>query len=348
VKHVTICDRKVGEGEPAFIIAEIGSNFDGQLERARLMVDLALEAGADAAKFQSFLPDRIIAPEGFTERDDFQAKWAKPVYDVYADAVFPREWHQEIAGYSEERGLIFLSSPYDTEAVDLLISLGAPALKIGSGEVSNPPFLWYCASQGVPLILGVGSATLAEVDEAMRVFQETGVEDVILLQCVTSYPSPFEDANLRAMVTLGRMFDVPVGYSDHTPGHVVPLGAVALGGCVIEKHMTDDRSRPGPDHPFSLEVGEFRKMVEDVRKLETALGRPTKQLAPAERNTVILQRRSLWAARDIPKGTVLTREMVDILRPQKGILPRDLDKVLGLRSTRDARAGHPLTWEHFK
>ena len=149
--------------------------------------------------------------------------------------------------------------------------------------------------------------------------------------------------------TINKIFNkIPVGYSDHAPGHVVPLGAVALGGCVIEKHMTDDQSGPGPDHRISLEVEEFRRMVEDVRNLEMALGHPTKQVAPAERNTVILQRRSLWAARDIPKGAVLAREMFDILRPQKGIHPNDLDKVLGLRLTRDIQAGHPLTWEHFK
>ncbi len=348
MKPVMIDKRKVGPGEPAFFIAEVGSNFDGDLKRARLFVDLAIEAGADAVKFQSFLADRIIAPEGFTQQTDFQARWNKSVYEVYSESVFPREWHREIAEYSRERGILFLSSPYDLEAVELLVELGGPALKIGSGEINNLTFLDLCARQGLPLIVGVGAATLAEVDEAMQVFRAVGNEDVVLLQCVTSYPSAFEDSNLRAMVAMGEMFDVPVGYSDHTPGNVVPLGAVALGGCVIEKHMTDDRTRQGPDHSFAVEVAEFRQMVEDIRKLESALGSQTKGVIPAEHETVILQRRSLWAAQDIRAGFVLSREMVDVLRPQKGILPKDLDKVLGLRLTRDVQAGQPLTWEHFK
>lgn len=345
IRKIRIGNRWVGEGEPVYVIAEIGSNFDGSLEQAKRLVDLAKEVGADAAKFQSFRPEKIIAPRGFRTRVSFQARWEKPVHQVYAEAMLPREWHRELAAYCAERQIDFMSSPYDREAVDLLDEIGVPAFKIGSGEVTNPLFLKYVASRGRPIILGTGASTLGEIEKAVEAIRRTGNEDLILLQCITNYPSPIEEANIRAMVTLRDAFQVPVGYSDHSPGSVVTLGAVALGACVIEKHFTFDKSRRGPDHPFAMDVKEMADMIRDIRLLERALGSPIKRLTPAETETVIIQRRSLFARCDIPAGTVITEEMIEPLRPATGILPEYLPLVIGRRARCDIPAGEPITWE---
>ena len=340
-----IGDRYVGSGEPTYIIAEIGSNFDGSLEQAKKLIDLAREAGADAAKFQSFLPDKIIAKKGFKNKTSFQARWEKSVYEIYSDAMLPREWHWELARYCSEKGVHFLSSPYDKQAVDLLDEVGAPAFKIGSGEITNPSFIEYVAKKGKPIILGTGASTLGEVEEAINTIRATGNEDVILLQCVTNYPSPIEQANIRAMVALGKAFQVSVGYSDHSPGSVVALGAVALGACVIEKHFTFDKARKGPDHPFAMDVPEMTAMIRDIRLLEKALGSPIKQVTPAETETVVIQRRSLFARADIPVGAVITEEMIEPLRPAIGIPPNYMPLVIGRRARVGIPEGEPITWE---
>ena len=342
---IKIGDRYVGDGEPVYIIAEIGSNFDGNLEQAKKLVDFAKEAGADATKFQSFIPDKIIAKKGFPTKDSFQAKWDKSVYEVYSDAMFPREWHGEIARYCREKKIHFFSSPYDSEAVDLLDEIGVPAFKIGSGEITNLSFLEYVARKRKPIILGTGASTLGEIEEAVNTIRTVGNEDIILLQCVTNYPSPIEQANIRAMVALGETFQVLVGYSDHSPGSVVPLGAVALGACVIEKHFTFDKTRKGPDHPFAMDVPEMTAMVRDIRLLEKALGSPVKQVYPAEAETVIIQRRSLFAKTDIPAGTVITEEMIEPLRPAIGVSPKYMEIIIGRKARVDIPEGEPLPWD---
>jgi len=343
MRRIAIGNRYVGDGEPAYIIAEIGSNFDGSLEQAKRLIDMAKEAGADAAKFQSFIPDKIIAAEGFKTKTSFQADWDKSVYEVYSEAMLPREWHQELAGYCREKGIHFLSSPYDRDAVDLLEKIGVFAYKIGSGEITNPAFLEYVAHKGKPIILGTGASLLGEVAEAVDAIRGTGNDDLILLQCVTSYPSPVQHANIRAMVTLRDKFQVSVGYSDHSPGSVVPLGAVALGACVIEKHFTLDKTRRGPDHPFAMDVPEMTAMIRDIRLLEQALGSSIKQVTPAETETVIIQRRSLFARVDIPAGTIITQEMIELLRPAIGIPPKDMPQVVGKEARVDIPAGEPIT-----
>lgn len=345
MRKIEIGDRYVGNGEPAYIIAEIGSNFDGSLEQAQKLIDLAKEVGADAAKFQSFMPDKIIARKGFKTKSSFQARWDKPVYKVYSDAMFPREWHWELARYCREKGIHFLSSPYDKEAVDLLDEIGVPAFKIGSGEITNLSFIEYVAKRGKSVILGTGASSLGEVEEAVNAIRATGNEDIILLQCITDYPSPIEHAHIKAMLTLEQTFQVLVGYSDHSPGNVVPLGAVALGACVIEKHFTFDKTRKGPDHPFAMDVVEMAAMIRDIRLLEKALGSPIKQVTAAETETVIIQRRSLFATVDIPAGTVIAEEMIEPLRPAIGILPKYLHLVVGRKAKVDIPEGEPITWE---
>ncbi len=347
-KRFMIGNREVGEGCPAFLIAEVGSNFDRDLERAYRLIDLAIECGADAVKFQTFLPDRIINRKAFEGMKlGFQAKWGKDVYTVYHEAHLPRDWHEKLMRYCEKAGTIFFSAAYDFEGVDLLVELGVPALKIGSGDVTWLEILEYQAAKNLPILMGTGACTLAEVDQAVRTLQGAGCQELILLQCVTNYPSSFDSANLRAMVNLGRMFDLPYGYSDHTPGHTVPVGAVALGGCVIEKHFTDDKTRPGPDHPFAMDAADFKAMAQAVRELERALGDGVKRLAEEESQTVILQRRSLFAARDLPAGHRLTREDIAVLRPQHGILANRLGEVVGCTLGKAVGALEPITWEHL-
>ncbi|MFZ5585183.1 MAG: N-acetylneuraminate synthase family protein [Thermodesulfobacteriota bacterium] len=340
--------REVGRGCPAFLIAEVGSNFDRDLDRAFRLIDLAVECGADAVKFQSFLPDRIINRKAFEGlKLGFQAKWGKDVYTVYHEAHLPREWHEKLMRHCERAGTIFFSSPYDFAGVDLLADLGAPALKIGSGDVTWLEMLRHQAAKNLPIMMGVGACTLAEVDQAVRTLTDAGCDRLILLQCVTNYPSGFDSANLKAMVNMGHMFNLPYGYSDHTPGHTVAVGAVALGGSVIEKHFTDDKTRSGPDHPFAMDGAEFKAMAQAVRELERALGDGVKRVAAEEGQTVILQRRSLYAARPLKAGQVLTRDDLVVLRPQHGITPDHLERVVGRTLARDVGELEPVTWEHL-
>jgi sialic acid synthase SpsE len=345
-KRFMIGGREVGEGCPALMIAEIGSNFDRDLERAYRLTDLALESGAEVVKFQTFTARGLVNPKAFQGvKEGYQAKWDRDVFEVYRDAEFPRDWHEKLARYCEKAGALFMSSAYDFEGVDLAVELGAPALKIGSGDLTWPEMLAYQAGKGLPLLMATGAATLAEVDRAVAAVAGAGCEELALLQCVTNYPAGFDHANLRAMANLGRAFGTPVGYSDHTPGHAVAVGAVALGGSVIEKHFTDDKSRPGPDHPFAMDPGDFRAMVDAVRELERALGDGVKRPAPEEAETRVVMRRSLFAAKRLPAGKVLERGDLVALRPQHGITPDRLPEVLGCTLSRQVEELEPLTWD---
>jgi sialic acid synthase SpsE len=347
-KKFKIGKREVGEGCPALLIAEIGSNFDRDLDRAYRLTDLAVESGADVVKFQTFLAERLVNARAFRGvKEGYQAKWDRDVFEVYQEAEFPRAWHEKLARYCEKAGTIFMSSAYDFEGVDMTIGLGVPALKIGSGDLTWPEMLRYQASKGLPIVMATGAATLEEVASAVEEVEAAGCQELILLQCVTNYPAGFEYANLQAMVNMGRMFGVPFGFSDHTPGSTVPMGSVALGGCVIEKHFTDNKTRKGPDHPFAMDASDFKAMAEGVRNLEKALGDGIKRVTLEERETRVVMRRSLFAARGLEAGHKLTREDIVILRPQHGITPDHLDKVIGCTLSQGVNAMEPLTWNHF-
>ena len=348
MKRIKIGDRWVGDGEQTYVIAEIGSNFDGSKERAKMLIDLAKECGADAVKFQCFTADKIVSKEGFEGiKMGFQAKWEKSVSEVYKSAEFPREWHDELFHYANKKGLHFLSSPYDKESVDILDEIGVPAFKIGSGDITWHEMLKYIAKKGKPIILSTGASTIAEIDEARKAIKSEGNNDIVLLQCVTNYPSHFESANVRAMKAMGEIFDVLVGYSDHAPGIVVPLGAVSLGACVIEKHFTDDKTRTGPDHPFAMDVKEFKEVVDSIQTLEKAFGSPVKELYEEEKETLILQRRCLRAAKDIAKGSKIIEDMIDILRPlaKDALYPKYKEIIIGREVKVDMKKGEPFTWE---
>lgn len=351
MRKIKINNRWIGEGEPVYFIAEIGSNFDGSLKRAKKLIDLAKDCRADAVKFQCFSADKIISKETFDKmKVGFQSKWKKSVYEVYKGAEFPRDWHKELFGYINSKGLDFLSAPYDMEAVDILDDLGVSVFKVGSGDITWHEILSYIAQKKKPIILATGASTILEIEEALKIIRKEGNKDIVLLQCVTNYPSTFDSANIRAMKAMGEMFDVLVGYSDHTPGSIVPLGAVCLGGCVIEKHFTDDKTRPGPDHPFAMDGKDFKEMVDSVRTLERALGSPVKDLYEEESVTVILQRRCLRAANDIQKGSVLSESMIDVLRPsaQNGLSPKYKNMIIGRKAKSNMKKGDAFTWEKIK
>src|SRR3989344_2146897 len=343
--ELEIDGKKIGDGHPCYFIAEIASNHDGSLERAKKLIDLAKESGADAVKFQHFRTEKIVSKEGFNGlQAGFQARWDKPVCDVYKAAEFPRQFTKELKEYSEQKCLAFFSSPYDKEAVDDLESLNVPAHKIGSGDITWLEMIHYIANTNKPIFLGTGASTLEEIAEAVEIIKNTGNNRLVLLKCVTNYPASLDYANVKAMTLLREKFSTLVGYSDHTPGFIVPLASVALGGCVIEKHFTDDKTRKGPDHPFAMDAQDFKTMVDNVRLLERSLGKKVKEVYSEEKETVILQRRCIRATLDISAGEKITSGMIDVLRPAPldSLPPKEIETIIGRITKQSITKGEAL------
>jgi sialic acid synthase SpsE len=348
-KEIQIGSRLVGTGHPSYIIAEIGANFDKDLNKAKELCSAARDAGADCAKFQSFISEKIVSAKGFERMKlkGVHGSWGRPVNEVFKDAEFPREWHQEIMEYCNKIGIDFSTSPYDFEAVDLCEKLDLPFIKIGSGEITWLEMIEYIAKKNKPIILATGDATLSEIDEAIRVIEDTGNNKLILLQCITNYPSMIESANINVLKTYQSAFDLLTGYSDHSPGDVVVLGSIAMGGCVIEKHFTLNKNDSGPDHPHSMDVSEFSDMVKKVRLLEMAMGSTRKLVVEEESETVIVQRRGLYAAKKIQKGQIITEEDIAVLRPALGILPKYKKNIIGKIANSDIELNDPIFWNNF-
>jgi len=348
-KTLAFGDRRVGEGLPTYVIAEIGANFDRSLQKAKDLAYAAKEAGADCAKFQSFITERIVSPEGFSRMalKGVHGSWGRSVDAVFRDAEFPREWHGEVADYCRSIGIQFSTSPYDFEAVDLCEQLDVPFIKMGSGEITWLEMLRYAAGKNRPIVLGTGDATLAEIDEAVRVIESTGNNKLVLLQCITNYPSQIASANIRVLAAYRQAFDTLVGYSDHSPGLTVALGAVSLGAVVIEKHFTLSKQDDGPDHPHSMEPTEFATMVRCIRELESALGGSRKGVVEEEAETVFVQRRGLYTSRRITAGSRLQREDIVALRPALGLAPKYHDALIGRTTGVDLEKGTPVLWEHL-
>jgi N,N'-diacetyllegionaminate synthase len=345
---VRIGDRPVGAGAPVYIIAEAGSNHDRDLDQARRLIDVAAEAGADAVKFQTFQSDQIVAETPTrAEYLDGILPPGQTMSELFHQLELPREWHAPLFEHASARGLDFLSTPFDHEAVDLLDDLGVKAFKVATYELWHLPLIRDVASRGKPIICSTGMADMADVQAAVDVVRETGNEQLILLHCVVNYPPPFADLNMRAIETMRRAFGVPVGWSDHTPGWLAPVVATTLGAAVIEKHFTTDRGRPGPDHRFALEPGELAEMIRAIRDTEAALGDGVKRRAPAEDDLYVTARRSLFAARPIEAGSTLVADDVAILRPGTGLEVRDLDKVIGRTARRRVERHEPLAWDMF-
>jgi N-acetylneuraminate synthase len=349
--EIKIGDRIIGEDHPTYFIADISANHDGSLERARYLVKLARQSGAYAAKFQNFRAPKIVSDYGFRNlggQMSHQSTWKKSVYQVYEDASLSFEWTPILKELCDEVGIHYFSSPYDFEAVDHLDPY-VPAHKIGSGDVNWIEELEHIARKGKPILLATGASDIGDVQRAVHAVRKINPQ-LVLMQCNTNYTGSlenFDHINLRVLQTYRTMFpDLVLGLSDHTPGHATVLGAVALGARVIEKHFTDDCTREGPDHPFSMDPYTWTEMVENTRRLERSLGSPDKFVAENEQQTVIVQRRCLRAARDIQAGEELTRAMIDVLRPATpgAIQPYEVGSVIGTTALADIPAGKELRW----
>lgn len=341
--------RWVGEGQPCFVIAEAGVNHNGELELAKKLVDAAIEAGADAVKFQTFKAGNVVSRTA--PKAEYQITPADPnttQYEMLKRLEFSVEEESALKTYCRERGILFLSTPHDEESIEILDNLNVPMFKVGSGDVTNLTFLQRAARTGRPIILSTGMSTLGEVEEAVQTILAQGNHGLILMQCVSNYPADANDCNLKAMETLRTAFGLPVGFSDHTLGNEVALAAVALGACVIEKHLTVDKNLPGPDHRASTEPGEFRAMVQGIRRIEQALGDGVKRPAESERAVMEVARKSLVAAVDIPKGTVIARHMLVVKRPGTGITPRCIEQIIGREAALNILADQPIRWEALR
>jgi len=348
-QEIKIGNRYIGLNHPTYLIAEIGANFDGSLEKAKRLIDAAKDAGADCAKFQTFRTEKIVSEGGFSKMElhGVHGSWGRTVSEVFKDAELPVEWHREIVDYCKKVGIDFTTAPYFKEAVDLCVELDIPFIKLGSGEITWLEAVEYAARKGKPIMLATGDATMSEIDEAVRTIQDAGNNDLVLMQCITNYPSKIDSANVNVLKTYQSAFEVLTGYSDHSPGPVVALASVVLGARVIEKHFTLNKNDYGPDHPHSMEPHEFRQMVEYVKEVEKAMGSSRKEVVDEESETVFVQRRGLYAKTDIIKGQVVTEEEIAILRPALGIYPKYKNIIIGKTAKIDIKMGEPLYWENF-
>lgn len=346
-KNIKIGNRMIGSDHPTYFIAEIGGNFDGSMDKAKRLIDAAKMAGADCAKFQTFTAKTIVSEGGFSKMTlhGVHGSWGRTVSEVFKDVEFPLEWHQEIADYCKKVGIDFSTSPYFKEAVDLCADMNIPFIKIGSGEITWLEMIEYMACKGIPIMLATGDATMSEIDEAVRTIEKTGNRNLVLMQCITNYPSKIDSANVNVLKTYQNAFDCLTGYSDHSPGHVVALASVVLGGRVIEKHFTLNKKDQGPDHPHSMEPEEFKLMVDSIREVERAMGSSRKEVVEEESETVFVQRRCLYAKRDLRSGHIITADDIDVLRPALGILPKFKDTIIGKSVNKDIPAGEPIFWE---
>ena len=338
---VKIGDRIVGGNSPCYIIAEVGSNHNGSLEQAKKLIDAAVAAKADAVKFQIYKAESLYSK--YTP--EFSYLKGQNVYELIKDIETPREWLKELAGYCEAKNIIFLATPFDFVAVDLLDKY-VSAFKIASFEITDLELLKYVAEKGKPMIISTGMANLGEIEEAITAIKSVGNAGVILLHCNSLYPTPVEVVNLKAMETMRSAFKVPVGFSDHTLGIHIPIAAVAMGACVIEKHFTLDRTLPGPDHSFAIVPDELEEMVRCIRKVEKAKGNGIKEKSELESEEMYIKaRRSIHAKFDIPKGATITRDMLIIKRPGYGIKPKFIDIVVGKEIKKDVKEEEWITWD---
>jgi len=349
--ELKIGNHLIGAEHPTYFIADISANHDGSLERAKMLIKLASEAGADAAKFQNFRAPKIVSDYGFKSMQgqvSHQAGWKKSVFEVYSDASIPFDWTPLLKEECDQVGIDYFSAPYDFEAVDYLDPF-VPAHKIGSGDIDWLEILEHIARKGKPVILSTGAANIGEVQQAVHTVLALN-KQLVLLQCNTNYtasPVNFDHINLRVLNTYHTLFpELTVGLSDHTLGHTTVLGAVALGARVVEKHFTDDTSRAGPDHPFSMTPATWKEMVDRTRELERAMGSADKTIGGNEMDTTIVQRRCLRAARDIQAGEIITRDMLDVLRPATpgAIRPDQVARVIGTHALKDIPYGKEIRW----
>jgi sialic acid synthase SpsE len=354
VRTLRLGSKLVGPEHPTYFVADISANHDGELERAKGLIRLCAEAGANAAKFQNFRAQRIVSEVGFRQLGgqlSHQSKWKKSVLRVYEDATLPWEWTPVLKEECAACGIDYFSAPYDLDAVDMLDPF-VDLFKIGSGDITWPEMLRKVAGKNKPVLLATGASDIGEVKRAVQEILPMNAQ-LVLMQCNTNYTGSLENfrhIHLRVLDSYRGMFpEVVLGLSDHTPGHVTVLGSVALGARVIEKHFTDDDGREGPDHLFSMTPSTWREMVDRTRELELALGSSSKFVSDNERETVIVQRRCMRAVKDLTAGTVLREDMLEALRPAPpgAVFPFDLKRVVGKTLSCNLSAGECLRWTNL-
>jgi N-acetylneuraminate synthase len=343
--YVTIDGRKVGVGEPAYIVAEMSGNHNRDLKRALSIIDAAKAAGADAVKLQTYRADTITIDH---HSDEFIVKgglWnGRRLFDLYEEAHTPWEWHAPIFDYAKKIGITVFSSPFDHTAVDFLEELKSPAYKIASPEIIDLPLIRKVARTGKPIIISTGAATLDEVEEAVNAARSAGAKELVVLHCTAAYPAPPEEANLATIADLAKRFDVVTGLSDHTLGTVVSSIAVALGASFIEKHFTLSRADGGVDSAFSLEPPELKELVINSRMAQAAFGKPSYGPTSSELS-VLRNRRSLYVVKPVAKGDIFTSENIRSIRPANGLKPKNIDLVIGQYASRDIDFGEPLDFD---
>jgi sialic acid synthase SpsE len=330
---IRIQDRRYAAGGPVYVIAEIGSNHDGSLDRAIEMIAAAASVGADAAKFQLFTARGLAAPR------------CERLQDAFTPHALPREWLPDLAAAADEHGIDFIATPFDLPAVEALAAMQSPAIKIASGDLTYHALLRAAAATGLPIIVSSGAANLRDVESSLDVLRREGVSELALLHCVSGYPPRFDELTLCAIPSLRQALAVTVGFSDHTPGIAASIAAVTLGSAVIEKHLTLDRTLQGPDHPFAMEPREFGELVQGIRAVEVALGDGVKQPAASEADERYWAWRGLYAARDLNVGHVLGHDDIVGLRPREGVGADDERLVVGRPLLRELRAGDAVTLE---
>lgn len=323
--------------DKVFIIAEAGVNHNGSIELAKELIKQGAKAGVDAVKFQSFKAEKLLIRNA--EKANYQKKNTNDPQESQFDMIKKLELdydkHKELMDYAKEQGVMFLSSGFDLESIDLLIELGIEIFKVPSGEITNLPYLRKIAKTGKPIILSTGMATIGEIEAALTILKEQGAKQISVLHCNTEYPTPMKDVNLLAMQTIGSTFKVPVGYSDHTLGIEIPIAAVALGAKIIEKHFTLDKMMDGPDHKASLEPEQLSEMVHLIRNVEQALGNGIKVPSESEKKNKTIARKSIVAKKSIKIGEILTEANIDVKRPGNGISPMYWDQVIGTNAKRN-------------
>jgi N-acetylneuraminate synthase len=343
--QIKIGERTIGPGLAIYVIAEVSANHHQDFDQAVKIIRAAKEAGADAVKLQTYTPDTMTIA---CNRPEFRIKgtiWeGRNLYELYGEAYTPWDWHPRLKQVANDLGLDLFSSPFDVTAVDFLEAMNVPAHKVASFELVDIPLIRKMARTGKPLIMSTGMATVEEIEEAVQTARKAGAEQIALLKCTSAYPALPEEMNLRTIPELSRRFGVPGGLSDHTIGTAVPVAAVALGACIIEKHLTLSRSEPGPDSAFSLEPQEFKAMVDAVRVAEKALGAVNFGIGTKEANSRVF-RRSLFVVQDVKRGEVFTEENIRSIRPGHGLHTRHLPEVLGRNAARDIERGTPLSWD---
>jgi N-acetylneuraminate synthase len=344
-QKITIGQRTIGIGDPVYVIAELSANHHQKYDEAVKIIAAAKDAGADAVKLQTYTADTITIS---SDKEHFRVGggtlWdGRNLHDLYSEAYTPWEWQPRLKQVANDLGLDLFSTPFDATAVDFLEEMNVPAHKVASFEIVDIPLIQKIARTGKPMIMSTGMASVEEIDEAVQTARKAGATQIALLKCTSAYPAAPEEMNLRTIPELSRRFGVPAGLSDHTMGVAVPVAAVALGACIIEKHLTLSRSEPGPDSAFSLEPHEFKAMVDSVRVAEKALGEVQFGCSPKEASSRVF-RRSLFVVRDMKRGEPFTSENVRSIRPGQGLHTRHLSEVLGLRARQDIERGTPLNW----